>query len=317
MQFKFVLPAREVLYRALATLIFKKLRRTDLKLFVRTNDIISLSPILFSDHEPHMLAFLRAASAQNARDFMLDIGSNIGLTCCPVKDAFDRIVAFEPNPLAFKILEVNAAVSSGRAEMSLRNYGIGVEDATLDLMVPRHNWGGAFVVSDDNAYDHEVLARKDGFQQIDEANYIRETVEIRKGAPVFADVFAQVLDGRESARGVAKIDVEGFESSVLSELAQALPEEISLIIIFENWDPKFDLETALAAFGARGTAYRLPRQAAFSSTAPRWRKRWDYLKGLLTGRASYIYDLEPISPQTRGDHILCDLVLEISGTPED
>ena len=138
MNYKYVQNSRETLRRAFVTRIFNLLRKKDLRLFVRTNDLISTSPILNGDHEPNIFAFLNWASGAGYGDFLIDIGGSIGLSCCPVGNLFSKLFVFEPNPLAFKILEVNVASTNDESKYRLFNYGIGRDDGRLDLMIPKH-----------------------------------------------------------------------------------------------------------------------------------------------------------------------------------
>ena len=311
MNYKYVQYSREILRRALVTRIFNLLRKKDLRFFVRTNDIISTSPILYGDYEPHILAFLNWASGAGYCDYLIDVGGNIGLSCCPVGNLFSKLFVFEPNPLAFKILEVNVASTNDESKYELFNYGIGRDDERLDLMVPKHNWGGAFLVSNDNSYSEEVLARKDNFDSTSSNNYIRTEVEIRKGSTVFSGLFNEILSVKSSPKGVIKIDVEGFELSVIEELAESLPSDMSAVLIFENWDENFDLDRARVAFNGRASAYRLKRESPFPARMPRLVKMALFPIVTIFGRGNYTYSLEHVDERFKGEDIIGDLVLKV------
>lgn len=314
MNYKFVQNSRERLWRAFATRIFNLLRRKDLKLFVRTNDLISTSPILYGDYEPHVLAFFNWASRSGFNDFFIDIGGNIGLSCCPVGDCFSRIFVFEPNPLAFKILEVNVASTGDESRYALFNYGIGARDERLDLMIPKHNWGGAFIVSDENSYSEELLAKKERFDCINPDNYIRTEVEIRKGSSVFSDLFNECLSKNSSSKGVIKIDVEGFELTVIEELAKSLPSRISAILLFENWDDSFDLNRALMAFSGRASAYKIKIKSPFSKHMPLMIKMALLPLAAAFGGGSDTYSLKDVDERAKGEDIVGDLVFKVESS---
>ena len=309
--FRFVQNSRELLRRAVFNRIFDRFRRKGLNLFVRTNDIISRSPILYGDHEPQISAFFDWASDAGYCDFFIDIGGNIGLSCCPVGNRFKRIFVFEPNPIAFKILEVNVAISNDESKYSLFNYGIGSKDERLYLMIPKHNLGGAYIVSDDNTYSEDVLAKKDGFSSVDPEHYIRTDVEVRKGSAVFSELFNSLLTQTSAPKGVIKIDVEGFESTVIEELAKSIPSDISAIVVFENWDHNFDLDRVRGSFNGRASAYKLKRQSPFPKRMPQLAKIAFFPIATILGRGNYAYTLEALGQSPIGEDILGDFVLDL------
>jgi hypothetical protein len=67
--------------------------------------------------------------------------------------------------------------------------------------------------------------------------------------------------------GVVKIDVEGYEPAVLAGIADAIPPQLSLFIVFESWNADFDMDGILKSFGGRAEAYKLDREVA-------WKKSW-------------------------------------------
>jgi FkbM family methyltransferase len=117
----------------------------------------------------------------------------------------------------------------------LFKFAIGDKDEAAALTVPKDNYGGAFILNDKNSYSQKELASKDGFHQFDRANYDDLRVEVRRGRDVLGPIFAECQDGL-----VIKIDAEGFESTILKEIAAALPARLRYAIIFENWSQHFD-----------------------------------------------------------------------------
>ena len=148
-----------------------KLTSRKVNLFLRTNDIISKRPLIEGTHEPHLKKLYEFLSDEGYSQYFFDIGANIGLSSCLVSEKFDRFFLFEPNPLIFKILEVNVALQKVHDNWSLLNFGLGSEDGSLKLMVPKDNWGGAFIVGNDNGYDKSLLASKDSFDVFDESKF--------------------------------------------------------------------------------------------------------------------------------------------------
>jgi FkbM family methyltransferase len=227
------------------------------------------------------------------------------LTTSAVGSSFDRVVLFEPNPLCLGILETNVAISLTRTAYEIRRYGLGRENSRLTLRVPRSNWGGAYVVSDDNAYSSEALLAKDGFAKDDPESYLSLEIDICHAADILGRLFAELIkDGK--SHGSVKIDVEGFESVVLQAIAETLPPEMGLSIIFEHLGDEFDSEKILSAFRGRAHLYALVR--APSVVGSRWRKLWSLLtSGVET------YSLEPWAPGV----LATDLILKVDSVGSD
>ena len=59
------------------------------------------------------------------------------------------------------------------------------------------------------------------------------------------------LDLIKKKKGVAKIDVEGMEKVILEGISKALPENLFVYIIFENWDRSIDLQMIKKFFSNR------------------------------------------------------------------
>ena len=154
----FNLPATAYLKKYLFRWFFEKLTsKNNINIFLRSNDIISTDPILFDSHEEHILNFYKKCSEEGYDDFFIDIGANIGLSSILVEKHFKKIIAFEPNPLVFKILEVNFASNVNADKFTLNNFGISNKDSSATLRIPKHNWGGAHVIDELNTYTDDVI----------------------------------------------------------------------------------------------------------------------------------------------------------------
>jgi FkbM family methyltransferase len=246
--------------------LFEKVTRRSTNLFLKGRDKISLYPQLVGLHEATITRLIDHFAASGHADFLLDVGANIGLTSCQNGNSFKRVDMFEPNPLCCNILEVNCRIALSRPEYHVHNFGVGDEDKRCTLMVPRHNWGGAFINDDTNSYDQATLAGKDAFQSINAGNYFPVEIELRKAAPAFAAIFQELTEAGLS-NGVVKIDVEGYEPSVLHGLAEAIPPGLKLFIVFESWNANFAIDNVVASFKGRATAYKIEREVA-------WKKSW-------------------------------------------
>ena len=118
--------------------------------------------------------------------------------------------------------------------------------------------GGAFIKDANNAYSENILVQKDGYVSIDEANYFNIEIQVRKAADELSLLFVDLAE-RKLKNGVIKIDVEGYELTVLRGIAESLPKIINVYIIFENWDPKIKILDIVKFFNGRATVGILDR----------------------------------------------------------
>lgn len=209
-------------------------------------------------HEPELTAFISLLSQQGYKDFLIDIGANIGLTSCQNGVQFDEVHMFEPNPLCCHILEVNAKIALTSKKYFINNFGLGNENKTTVLTVPKHNWGGAFIKDKSNSYDDSVLAQKDGFELLDQRNYFDIEIVIKNTTDELRRLFL-TLSKKNLYNGVIKIDVEGYEPIVLKGIAESLPEDMNAYIVFESWDSNFDINEIIDAFKGRAEVAKLDR----------------------------------------------------------
>lgn len=280
--------------------IFKKNLSRKPNLFLKINDVISHRPLIDGTYEPHLKNLYSSLSHDGFNDYFIDIGANVGLSSILVYNDFRKFYLFEPNPLIFKVLEVNSALNFNENSYSLFNYGLGNKDETLSIAIPKNNWGGAFIISNDNHYDQSLLTGKDGFKKIDNENYIKLKAKIKNTKNEISELFSLIKkDGGKN--GIIKIDVEGFEEVVLQGIASVIPNDFSLVIIFENWNKKFDIHNTTKAFGDRVEAFKLHRDSKKS-----WPKLIKAIFLLLGGK--YIYSLKELKSES---DIVGDLVYYI------
>jgi FkbM family methyltransferase len=230
-------------------IFFKKITRRSSDIFVRGGDIISLGPLIFGVHEETLTKYIDNIADKGSSDFFIDIGANIGLTSSQNGVKFKRIFCFEPNPLCVNILKTNLAISLTEGSFKIFDFALGDEDGEFNLHIPKHNWGGAFIKSN-NEYPDDVLGQKDGFKSIDRKNYLITTVQVKNAEVVFKNLFS-LLISENLQKGVIKIDVEGYEKKVLIAIAKSIPPSIEATIVFENHDPEFDIDEIQNAFIGR------------------------------------------------------------------
>jgi len=280
---------------------FQRITRDSTNLFLRGRDIISVSPQVFGTHEPALTRLIETFAREGQGDFLIDIGANIGLTSCQNGSSFKAVHLFEPNPLCCHILAVNTRIALPAGQYQIHPYGLGESDKKVQLTVPRHNWGGAFVNDAANSYDAALLAGKDGLQQIHEQSYYTVDIEIRDTQTELQQLFRSLAE-RGLKNGVIKIDVEGYEPVVLAGIARAIPADMTVAVAFESWNANCKLDDTLAAFGGRAKGYKLVRRTPWRQEMPRLVKA-----ACLLWNRKIVTTLEPI---TAGD-CFGELVLKV------
>jgi len=260
-EFIFAPPLVKTLVSVFKNLIYRSITKKSLNLFIRGGDLISVNPLTNGIHEPGITEVVSHFCENGFSDFLIDVGANIGLTTCQNGNSFSKIICFEPNPLCVHILKVNTEIAITKSVVEINEYGLGSEMGTYELWVPKHNWGGAFVVTDQNAYSDDILASKDGFSNVDKNNYSVKPIDIRSSESILTEKFADLINlGLTS--GIVKIDVEGMEMPVIAGLARALPAVCNIVIVFENWDANFEFKLVENAFIGRSIEMYIFRSAA-------------------------------------------------------
>jgi FkbM family methyltransferase len=148
---------------------------------------------------------------------VIDAGANVGymtLLGAVAAGSGGRIVAFEPHPDLFSVLERNVADAPGSdrlAGVDLHHSALGDRDGEARLLLPPEfgaNDGLARIVAEAEPDDRTVTVR---MQRLDD-----------------------VLDGGRA--DVLKLDVEGHESQVLMGAVRALQAHRVRHVIFEEHD---------------------------------------------------------------------------------
>ena len=279
--------------------LFKRVTRHALPLFLRPADQISMAPIVDGIYEPDIKHLLEHLAATGHHHFLIDIGANIGLSSCQSGEHFNEIHLFEPNPNCLHILHVNTRIALRSRPYTIHEYALGARQETLQLFVPAHNWGGAFIRSADNDYDETVLAGKDRYARFDPKNYDIFEVQVEPATEKLQQLFID-LQTRQGNCGTIKIDVEGYEKQILGAIAQALPPGMSVYIIFENWKEDLDLADTLAQPGLSHTLYTYGPETP-AATQPRWLTR---LKQWATNTRSRTVLRPAPNTRTPGNYLL-------------
>lgn len=158
--------------------------------------------------EPEMVWLFR--SLVKNKDIVLDVGANIGCTAILFGDLAQAVHAFEPSPTTFKFLQKNIQRSRFK-NVELHNIGLGAEAGEFTLTFSPANRSGGFV-SDQT---------KTG------SGYVTETISIRQMDDVVGSLNLPGLD-------FIKIDVEGFEGSVIRGAQQMLSTYRPVVVMELN-----------------------------------------------------------------------------------
>ena len=122
---------------------------------------------------------------------VLDIGANIGCTSILFGQRARRVVAFEPSPSTFAFLRTNVT-RSGLPNVELRNHALGATPGRSQLTFAETNRAGGFVSPGTPT----------------SVGHVTEEISVMRLDDVVASLSLDAID-------LIKIDVEGFEQSVL------------------------------------------------------------------------------------------------------
>lgn len=232
--------------------IFRAITKDALPMFFRVKDIISISPVLRATYEPQMDVLFGILCSIGFNEFLLDIGANIGLTVNQNSSRFGVIHAYEPNPTAFAALTANCQ-HIDKSRLRLCPFGIGARDEVMELRVPKDNLGGGYVPGKENNNEEIGYSQKAGSSNFGDYSV---PVEIKRGSALFSEIFKTLLEtGKKS--GVIKIDAEGYEMTILRELATCQRNEIEFVAVFENWNQALAKQDVLDIFAGLGFLYKL------------------------------------------------------------
>lgn len=260
-----------------------------------SGDLISNQLALFGEFSPALIQCIRQISATGYADFLIDIGGNLGALSLPVADQFKQIHILEPNPLIFKLLEINTQLSLNQQKITLYPFGLADCDSKAQLSIPQKNWGGAFVASKTN-FNSTLLAQKDGYKSFSPDNYYTVDIDLKDSYTFFKTTF-EALTQQKNHSGIIKIDVEGMEQQVIEGLCKAIVHGLKLAIIFENWSSTVDCSTLNNLF-PNCTIFNLNRHPKLDTQEPKLKKLLRLVKHICISGLNYTYALEPTNANT-------------------
>ena len=208
-------------------------------LFINPSDYMGFDVLIDKQWDQFLTNSIRSVSSLGDGGLFIDIGANIGLISVQVEDVFrKKIIALEPNPIAFGVLQANTITNIASKKLSLRNYGLGARSENAKLDIPLNNLGGAFVQIGENLLNEKELSRKEGGEL-----HIIKSLEIRveSACAFFESVNAD--NRHDSPEVVIKIDVEGMEESIIDALlCSKIWASRRVICFIETWSEKVKLK---------------------------------------------------------------------------
>lgn len=143
----------------------------------------------------------------------VDIGANVGFISCHIAKRFPKakVLAFEPNPRIYPILEANLAALPNCQSFDL---GLGATEAILEFFHGKESCVGSFVPA--FASQHPSNSS---------SGYVtKSNVQVTTGDVALSGI---------GTVDVMKVDVEGYEAEVLKGMANLLSKGLIKTIFFE------------------------------------------------------------------------------------
>ena len=209
----------------------------DMAAFV--NDHIGGAIITFGQYEKRFLELTEQVLEELTRGVAfkdgacLDIGANIGNHTLFYSTIFKRVIAFEPNPIAYKLLEANV-LKNRIANVIICTTALGSKKEKKILSICKENLGMSSLVQ-------ETKNNQSPFNL---------EIEINIGDDLIDEM------GDELPKiSFIKIDIEGFEADALKGLCQTISKFRPVISIELNFDsmrnPSLEASKVLEDFGYR------------------------------------------------------------------
>lgn len=232
------------------------------KMAIFANDLIGISINQFGTYEKEELDilfdFLTPLKETFRTGTCLDVGANIGNHSLYFAPRFATVHAFEPHPATFRILDFNV---SGVANVVAHNFALGDAKGTSALQEFATNMGSSRIAVASESAPHEVPIVVD---RVDDLN-------VDLGSLCFI-----------------KIDVEGFEPSVLRGALSAIAAHQPLIVLEQHESEFVDGSTPSITL-LRGLGYTFCWHHAGTRAGSTFVRRLANLAELVVGRQHRIF----------------------------
>lgn len=179
-------------------------------------------------YEGHLLyalfAFLSPLKDEFSHGSALDIGANIGNHTLWFADRFSKVLAFEPHPRTFDLLQFNTEPLSN---VECARLAMGAAEGTAKLNDMPGNIGGSSILGASKDKGHLISV-----ETVDGLNYSGAQPKL------------------------IKIDVEGFEMPVLQGAEQTI-DKFRPVVVFEQLAREFDGQETPAIRWLRERGYQI------------------------------------------------------------
>ncbi len=149
----------------------------------------------------------------------IDIGGNIGDTTVPISlaaGAEGLVLAFDPNPIVFKILQENAALNTGKQRIDAFNYAISDQESSYYFVSSEASFGnGGISLTRESRHGRFVYPEK------------------VKGIPL-QRFLAEKYPEWQTKLSFIKIDTEGFDKEIIKSI-RGLINSYHPVIIAESF----------------------------------------------------------------------------------
>ncbi|MDP6035473.1 MAG: FkbM family methyltransferase [Verrucomicrobiota bacterium] len=202
-------PLRQLTNWTIRKLLPKSLRFGDATIVLNPDDPVISGALFFGVYEKGETAFVQRALRPGMT--VLDVGANVGYyTALAARRVgpSGRVIALEPDPQSFEYLEQTIAANE-----------VGNVDA-FQCAAADHEAKMALYISKDNRGDNRLYEPDPKWPTV--------TVTARPADDILKDAEVDQLD-------FIKIDVQGFEASVIEGLQNTLAQSEKLTLLAEFW----------------------------------------------------------------------------------
>lgn len=161
--------------------------------------------------------FISEKLLNSSKSAMLDIGANIGNHSVFFSRFFKNVYSFEPNPITFKLLKLNAEIACPNKNIVAFNIGLSDTSGELPFSINPANIGGTRIVTQPSA-KHPTFHRKN----------------ISNSVPLNVKPLDDVCEIENTSISLIKIDVEGHELNVIKGAKNILTSQRPAILFEQS-----------------------------------------------------------------------------------
>ena len=194
-------------------------KKRGIHLAIFSNDTIGSNITIFGKYEENQLKaidlFMEANCPEAFNGVALDIGANIGNHSLHFSERFSHVMAYEPNPITYKLLEANTMTVN-----NIETFNIALSDksGTAMMTYSNENMGGATLLAQGTSPNTKTITAR--VSTLDKT--ITDTSNI----------------------SMIKIDVEGLENNVLLGGKEFFASGARPVILFEQNKDQIDRRTS-------------------------------------------------------------------------